>query len=158
MREKPAPVVESPAPQARISSARAEPNSQGSGAGFSGPDSTSRSVVQPPNPLNPAVIALLNQANASARTGDLERSGQQLERALRITPSDAWLWYRLALVRLFQKRFSEAESLATKSLSLAGNNRPLKADAWRLIAQVREAQGHAEAAEEAAKTAAALDR
>ncbi len=115
-------------------------------------------TVAVPDGLNPAVIALLNRANRQAREGDLDQSSASFERALRIEPGNAWLWHRLALVRMFQRRHGEAVSLATKSNTLAGENRRLQADNWRLIAQSREALGNPAGASSAAARARRLSR
>lgn len=112
-----------------------------------------QSVKAPAEELNPAVIALLNKANRQARSGELDQSGLSIERALRIEPENAWLWHRLALIRLFQDREGEAESLAKRSNNLANGNRQLQADNWRLIAQAREKRGEPAAAKSAAKMA-----
>ncbi len=108
--------------------------------------------------VNPAVIALLNKANKQARAGHLDQSAASLERALRIEPENAWLWHRLALVRLFQRRHEEAVSLAAKSNTRAEGNRRLQADNWRLIAQAREAMGQQAGARSAADRAKQLSR
>lgn len=108
--------------------------------------------------LNPAVVALLNRANEAERTGQLEQSAANLERALRIQPGNAWLWHRLSLVRLFQSQSAEAISTAEKSNSLAAGNRRLQADNWRVIAQARERLGQTAAAATAARQAEALSR
>ncbi len=108
--------------------------------------------------FNPAVITLLNKANEQARVGHLDQSAASLERALRIEPGNAWLWHRLALVRLFQQRHEEAISLAAKSNTRAEGKRRLQADNWRLIAQAREAMGQQAEARSAAERAKRLSR
>jgi tetratricopeptide (TPR) repeat protein len=110
-----------------------------------------------PGDLNPAVIALLNRANASERAGELDQSAASLERALRIQPDNAWLWHRLALLRLFQHQNEDAVSMAAKSNALAGGNARLQADNWRVIAQARERLGQAAAARSASEKARALE-
>jgi len=95
-----------------------------------------RDYIQPrAGELNPAVVALLNKANRSERNGELEQSAASLERALRIQPDNAWLWHRLALLRLFQHQHDDAVSMASKSNALSGDNARLQADNWRVIAQ-----------------------
>jgi tetratricopeptide (TPR) repeat protein len=108
--------------------------------------------------LNPAVVALLNRANRFERDGDLEQSAANLERALRIQPDNAWLWHRLALVHLFSHEDSEAIDMASKSNSLAQDNRRLQADNWKVIAQARERLGDLAAARAASRKAAELAR
>ena len=95
---------------------------------------------------NPAVVALLNRANQSQRKGDYVRSAASLERALKIEPNNAWLWYRLAEVRLQQGQVGQAASLAAKSNSLIGagagtSQRQIMAKNWLLIAKVHTLRG-----------------
>lgn len=112
----------------------------------------------PDSGLNPAVVNLLNKANRAERSGDLVQSAAHLERALRIQPDSAWLWHRLALVRLFQKQPGEAVSTARKSNALAAGNAQLQADNWRVIAQAEEQRGNVAAADAAASRSRQLYR
>ena len=64
------------------------------------------------------------------------------ERALRISPDDALLWQRLAGVRMAQHRHELVLQLAAKSNALAkADERGLRSENWRLIAQSRRALG-----------------
>jgi len=63
----------------------------------------------------PAVVALLEHAEQQANDGDLESSAASLERAIRINPGSAVLWYHLATLRLAQGEVRQAEQLAVKS-------------------------------------------
>jgi tetratricopeptide (TPR) repeat protein len=80
------------------------------------------------------------QYNAAAST---------LERALRIAPRNAELWYSLAVVRLQQQRWEMARNMAAKSNSFAAANRELQAKNWRVIANSHQAQGNQQAAQKA---------
>lgn len=100
-------------------------------------------------PLHPAVVALLDTASRHERAGDRERAAATLERAIEIEPRNAWLWHRLARVRLEQARYGEAESIAAKSSSLEPGNARLVADNWRLVARARAARGDHAGAREA---------
>ena len=92
----------------------------------------------PAEPRQPAaVIALLDTAEQQANAGDLESSAASLERAIRINPGNAVLWYHLATVRLAQGEALQAEQLAVKSNSLAPGNRIQQARNWSLIAEAR---------------------
>lgn len=64
-----------------------------------------------------------------------------LERALRIEPQQAYLWNRLAQVRLEQGYQAQAANLAARSNSLARDEPGLKQDNWRIIAAARRAAG-----------------
>jgi tetratricopeptide (TPR) repeat protein len=91
-----------------------------------------------------------------ARAGQPARAAALLERALRIEPRNAALWHNLAAVRLSQQRYSQAESLALRSNSLAGADRKLQADNWRVIAAARGGRGDQAGARRAEDRAARL--
>lgn len=105
-------------------------------------------------PAEPAVIALLDESDRKLRSGEHEAAAAAVERALRLSPSNATLWYRLGVVRADQGRWSQAEAMAQKSLSLSGNDPRLQRDNWKLIARARRGLGDAAGAR-AAETAAA---
>lgn len=105
----------------------------------------------------PAVVALLDQAEQQANSGELESAAASLERAIRIDPRNPVLWYHLATVRLSQGEASQAEQLAVKSSSLASGHRVQQARNWRLIARARRAQHDSEGAAAAERRARELD-
>jgi cytochrome c-type biogenesis protein CcmH/NrfG len=106
----------------------------------------------------PAVIALLDQAEHQANAGELESAAASLERAIRIDPRNAVLWYHLATLRLAQGESAQAEQLAVKSNSLASGDTAQQARNWRLIAQSRRAQNNPAGATAADERARELDR
>lgn len=93
--------------------------------------------AEPSQDKPPAVAALLADANRQLRAGNNDAAAAALERALRVQPRDAYLWHRLAYVRLEQGRGSDAESLALKSNSLAGDKLELVETNNRLIERAR---------------------
>jgi predicted Zn-dependent protease len=109
----------------------------------------------------PAVVALLDESERKLRAGEQEAAAASVERALRISPGNALLWYRLAAIRIGQRQWSQAEALAQKSLSLGGGDRRLQQDNWQLIAQARrelgDAAGARAAENAAARSASAVD-
>ena len=105
----------------------------------------------------PAIVALLDQAEQQANAGELEPAAASLERAIRIDPRNAVLWYHLATVRLSQGESSQAEQLAAKSNSLASGNHSQQARNWRLIAQARREQNNPRGAATAEQRARELD-
>jgi len=121
-----------------------------------------RPLQRPPAPPVPAgstaVVALLEDAEQQSGAGRLDTAAVSLERALRIEPRNAQVWYRLARVRLEQGKLDQAEGLATKSMVLAGDNRQLRADNWRLVAQIRQRRGDEPGARAASAKASALDK
>ena len=98
---------------------------------------------------NEGVLALIDQANLEASQGRLPEAGESLERALRIEPRNPVLWQKLAQVRLEQKEYRQAENLAAKSNALAGPDRRLKNQNWRIIGQARQDSGDEAGAQEA---------
>ena len=132
-------------------------------AGFAtppGPESTPEPkpepappVVAPPAKENIAVAGLMDSARAEAAAGNLAGAAASLERALRIEPRNPRLWHELARVRLKQGQHSQAESVAARSNSWAGDDKALRAENWRLIAQSREARGDTEGAKAALESA-----
>ncbi len=61
---------------------------------------------------NPAVIALLDGAYQQSESGQLDLAASKLERAVRISPRDPQVWSALAKIRLQQKKYALAVSLA----------------------------------------------
>ena len=117
--------------------------------------------VPPPEPVeiapqgNQAVAALLDSASNYVSAGELDRAAAALERALRIEPKNASIWHDLAQIRLHQRQYQEAESMATKSISLT-NDRSLRARNWRVMAVARRAVGNDAGADEAEAQAVVL--
>ena len=143
----PRPVIEkgSPAPVARDRPAPVAP-----------PREQAEAAAVAPQP--PAVLALLEHAEQQANAGDLESAAASLERAIRINPGNAVLWYHLATVRLAQGEALQAEQLAVKSSSLAPGNRIQQARNWKLIADARRQRGDAKGASAAEQRARELER
>ncbi|MGD8560201.1 MAG: tetratricopeptide repeat protein [Gammaproteobacteria bacterium] len=84
------------------------------------------------------VLALLDRASQQQQSGQPEKAAAILERALRIEPRNARLWHRLALIRFQQGQYTQAESLAAKSSTLAQGDWHLKQKNAELIEQVRQ--------------------
>ncbi|MFV2056743.1 MAG: tetratricopeptide repeat protein [Thiohalomonadales bacterium] len=91
---------------------------------------------------NETILALLNEAREHERAGRPERSAAVIERALRIDPKNAQLWYRLALLRLQQRQYDLAAGLAAKSKALARNDPQLQMKNKTLIKQSKILSGH----------------
>ncbi|MEI7997574.1 MAG: tetratricopeptide repeat protein, partial [Methylococcaceae bacterium] len=71
------------------------------------------------------------------------------ERAIRIEPRNATLYYKLALLRLKQSKPRLAEDLAKKAALLASDDTQLKKHSWILVARAREMQGDLKGGKEA---------
>lgn len=108
-------------------------------------------------PERGATVALLADADALQRAGELDRAAAVLERAVRISPNDPLPWHRLAAVRLAQRRAAQAEQLARKSNLLVGEDRTLRARNWRIVAEARRLSGDEAGARIAEQKAAELE-
>ncbi|MBK1732182.1 tetratricopeptide repeat protein [Thiococcus pfennigii] len=105
-------------------------------------------------PQMPAAAQSLTQrAEQQRQARDYAGAAASLERALRIEPQSAYLWNRLARVRLEQGLISQAGNLAARSNSLAGDEPSLKQDNWAMIAVARRSAGDAAGAAEADRLA-----
>src|SRR3954462_6241841 len=95
----------------------------------------------PPPPAakteNVAIAGLMDSARSDASAGRLGSAGAPLERALRIEPRNPRLWHELAKARLRQADYSQAESLAARSNTYAGDDRDLRAANQKVIADAR---------------------
>ncbi len=100
------------------------------------------------SPLSPAVGSLVLAANEESQKGNVDSATTTLERASRIEPRNATLYYKLALVKLKSKP-GQAEDLAKKAALLAANDTALKKHSWLLVAKAREMQKDFEGAKEA---------
>jgi tetratricopeptide (TPR) repeat protein len=102
--------------------------------------------------LSPVVGSLVLAANQDSEKGNVEAATTTLERASRIEPRNAALYYKLALLKLKSKP-SQAEDLAKKSAQLASNDPSLKKHSWLLVAKARELQKNFQGAQEARERA-----
>jgi Tfp pilus assembly protein PilF len=122
------------------------------------PETTPEPAAPPPAVASPkeniAIAGLMDTARADAAAGNLTGAAASLERALRIEPRNPRLWQELARLRLKQGQFAQAESVAARSNSWAGEDKALRAENWRLIAESRRARGDAEGARAAEESAA----
>ena len=108
----------------------------------------------PPAKENIAVAGRMDTARADAASGNLAGAAASIERALRIEPRNARLWHELARVRLKQGQYAQAENVAARSNSWTGDDRALRAENWRLIAESRRARGDTDGAKAALDAAA----
>lgn len=105
--------------------------------------------VKLPAGSQPAVVALLTEADRNRSAGDLDAAVVSTERALRIDSRNPTLTYKLAQLRIKQNKPQQAEELAGKAALLAGNNLDLKRKSWLLIAEARRQQQNIPGAKEA---------
>lgn len=117
-------------------------------------------VIRPSAPVseNAAVLALVDGAHTNADAGRFPNAVADLERALRLEPRNPRLWQELARVRMQEGDYVQAESLAARSNSWAGDDNDLRAQNWRLIADARAARGDEDGARTARERAAQSHR
>lgn len=94
-----------------------------------------------PEKTNPAVIALLDNADQYAAAGQNNRAVASLERAIRIDPKNPVLWHKLGYMHLQENNWVQAIAMAKKSNVLAVHDRSLQARNWMIIARARESLG-----------------
>ena len=120
-----------------------------------GPESKPEAPPAVPAPPPPAqretvaVAGLMETARSEQAAGNMVAAAASLERALRIEPRNPRLWQELARVRLKQGQHVQAENMAARSNSWAGDDRSLRAENWRIIAEARRARGDADGAKAA---------
>ncbi|HEX7048359.1 MAG TPA: tetratricopeptide repeat protein [Gammaproteobacteria bacterium] len=105
---------------------------------------------------NPAVVALMAEAERQQAAGNHGLAASALERALRIAPHDAALRIELGRLRLEQGDPFQAKELARMAVVYAGEQHALQADAWDLIAAAERMIGNQVEATLAAEEAARL--
>jgi hypothetical protein len=100
----------------------------------------------PPADAVRPTLALLQQSERSAESGDIDQAIAYVERAIRLDSRDVDLWLRLARLQLTAERPAAAEQLAQKAIALARDQRDRERQGWLLVADAREAQGDQEGA------------
>lgn len=96
-----------------------------------------------------AVQSLLDEANSAVKAGQLEKAATALNRAVRLEPNNASIWYDLAQIRLHQGKYEQSEQLAKKSIDFAKGNQDLMNKNWRVISSARKARGDSAGSDEA---------
>jgi hypothetical protein len=116
----PAPVIHAPAPAPVVVVPKPEPTPS------LPPPVTEEPAPLPPAPDKPApatpVTSLLASVQAAVAAGKLDQGAALSERALRISPRDAQLWYQLALIRARQNRVDDAIGTAKRAQSMAAKD------------------------------------
>ncbi|HET7203946.1 MAG TPA: hypothetical protein VFI92_11315 [Steroidobacteraceae bacterium] len=102
-----------------------------------------------PATLSPASRALVSQAQAQRKKGDLPGATVSLDRALRIEPRNPLLWIEMGRLRMDQRNYPQAEAMGRKALSMAIGDDRTQSQAWLLIADALRARGRNLEAQEA---------
>ena len=110
---------------------------------------------RPPATLTPASEALVAQARAQRKKGDLPGASVALDRALRIEPNNPLLWIEMGQLRMDQQNYPQAENMGRKALAMSIGDDATQSRAWELIAQSLRARGRNSEAAEAMERARA---
>jgi tetratricopeptide (TPR) repeat protein len=146
------PVLTAPPPQVEAPSPDAEPAVE---------------VPPPPPPprerpkapaatLSPASKALVSQAQAQRKNGDLPGATISLDRALRIEPNNPLLWIEMGRLRMDQRNYPQAENMGRKALAMSVGDDRTQSMAWQLISDSLRSRGKNIQAQEATEKARAL--
>jgi len=106
--------------------------------------------------LSPASKALVSQAQAQRKKGDLPGATVSLDRALRIEPNNPLLWIEMGRLRMDQQNYPQAENMGRKALAMSVGDDRTQAMAWQLIADSLRARRKNIQAQEATEKAKAL--
>ena len=106
--------------------------------------------------LSPAAASLIERADALMAEGRPEDALSQLERAQRISPRSAQVYFRLSEAYARTDNLGAAEQFTMKGLSLAGSNTRLQKAGWELLASIRRERGNVAGAEQAERRASQL--
>lgn len=130
-------------------------------AAAAGPEPAPEAETLPPPPpprerpkataakLSPASQALVSQAQAQRKKGDLPGATVSLDRALRIEPNNALLWIEMGRLRMDQRNYPQAENMGRKALSMSVGDDRTQSQAWQLIGDSYRARGKNAQAQEA---------
>jgi len=92
---------------------------------------------------------LLASARQNVREGQFNQAEMMLERALRVEPRNARLWYEMAQGKYGQKDYGQAVQFCIKSNSLTGKDYGLIQQNWLLMEKAYIDLGELEKAKEA---------
>lgn len=106
--------------------------------------------------LSPAAQSLVREADNLLAQGDTSGAIARLERAQRIAPRSAEVYFKLSEAYVAASQLGSAEQFTLKGLSLAGDNARLQRAGWLLLADIRRARGNVAGADQAEARAAAL--
>lgn len=106
--------------------------------------------------LSPAARSLIQRADSLMADGDTQAAVAQLERAQRIAPRSAQVYFKLSEAYVALDQLGSAEQFTLKGLSLAGSDVSLQRSGWMLLADIRRARGNVAGANQAEERASAL--
>lgn len=120
------------------------------------PEYSSPSYQDEGDALSPAARSLIQRADSLMAAGDTQAAVAQLERAQRIAPRSAQVYFKLSEAYVALDQLGSAEQFTLKGLSLAGSDSSLQRAGWLLLADIRRARGNVAGADQAEARAANL--
>lgn len=120
------------------------------------PEYRSPSYQDEGDALSPAARSLIQRADSLMASGDAQAAVAQLERAQRIAPRSAQVYFKLSEAYVALDQLGSAEQFTLKGLSLTGNDTGLQRAGWLLLADIRRARGNMAGADQAEARASAL--
>jgi tetratricopeptide (TPR) repeat protein len=106
--------------------------------------------------LPAAARSLVDEGSRRLAGGDVAGAIASLERAQRIAPRSAEVYFKLSEAYVRNNNLGAAEQFTLKGLSLAGNNDAMQRAGWQLLADIRRARGNVAGADQAEARARAL--
>ncbi|WP_100639292.1 tetratricopeptide repeat protein [Marinobacter salexigens] len=106
--------------------------------------------------LSPAALGLVREADGLLKSGDTQGAIVRLERAQRIAPRSAEVYFKLSEAYVAANKLGPAEQFTLKGLSLAGSDARMQRAGWLLLADIRRARGNVAGANQAEQRASAL--
>ena len=101
-----------------------------------------------------AAAGLVKEAGTLMAQGNGAAAITRLERAQRIAPRSAAVYFKLSEVYVMTGQLGSAEQFTLKGLSLAGRDERLQRSGWLLLADIRRARGNVAGAQQAESRAA----
>lgn len=106
--------------------------------------------------LSPAAASLIRKADDLMAQGNPQAALGQLERAQRISPRSAQVYFKLSEAYVRTGNLGAAEQFTLKGLSLSGSDADLQKAGWELLAGIRRERGNVAGAEQAERRAEQL--
>jgi cytochrome c-type biogenesis protein CcmH/NrfG len=103
-----------------------------------------------------AAAGLVKEADTLMAQGNGAAAIIRLERAQRIAPRSAAVYFKLSEAYVMTGQLGSAEQFSLKGLSLAGRDERLQRSGWLLLADIRRARGNVAGAQQAEIRAASL--
>jgi cytochrome c-type biogenesis protein CcmH/NrfG len=103
-----------------------------------------------------AAVGLVKEADTLMAQSNGAAAIIRLERAQRIAPRSAAVYFKLSEAYVMTGQLGSAEQFSLKGLSLAGRDERLQRSGWLLLADIRRARGNVAGAQQAESRAASL--